>query len=168
MNRKCRKCNAIIPYRTNIKGKSVSLQNRKFCIICSPYKKRNTSPYDPTKRKSKIWREYTEERKNNIKTINYLRGLKIRDELYQKSGGKCKKCGYFRCKRSFAFHHIDRKTKSFGLTLNNLWSKKRDLIDKEWEKCELLCMNCHCELEDEISRKTSIIKDINEKYKTNY
>lgn len=168
MSRKCRKCNEIIPVKTKINGKIVSLQNRKFCLRCSPYKHGNTSPYDPFIRKPKRYRKYSDRDKEVIKLSLYFRALRIRRELYQKLGGKCKNCGYCKCDRALSFHHRNREDKLFGLSLNNLWSKRRDLIDTESEKCDLLCLNCHAELEDSLARQTSIVNRVNEKYGTNF
>lgn len=41
--------------------------------------------------------------------------------------------------------------------MNNLWSKKWGDIIKEAEKCQLLCSNCHCEIEQAISYNESIM-----------
>jgi len=64
-----------------------------------------------------------------IKALNYL-------------GNKCKNCSnnnYF----SLTFHHINPDEKEFGYydLKENRWS----LIEKELDKCELLCFNCHLE-----------------------
>ena len=168
MSRECRKCGKYIPYQVKINGQTVHLQNRKFCLECSPYRGQNTSPYDPIRRKARNWKDYSEEQKTRVKLSLYYRALRIRDELYQKHGGKCKVCGYDKCKRALSFHHRDPSQKLFGLTMNNLWCKNRIVIDEEANKCDLLCSNCHAEVEDEIARKTSIVKLVNLKYNTNF
>lgn len=171
MSRECLKCGSKIPNWFKIEGKLRNLQNRKFCLNCSPYKNHNTSPYDPVERvKRKVWSEFSEERKTRNKACLYYRGLRIRDELYQEHGGKCKICGYDKCKRALSFHHRDPSLKSFCLGLNNLWSKKRETIAEESAKCDLLCANCHCEVEDKISkgREENIIHMVNKYYGTNY
>jgi len=168
MSRECRKCGKIIPTRMIIEGKQLSLQNRKFCLECSPYRGKNTSPNDPIIRKPRTWKSCSEERKNLIKESLYKRALTRRDELLKKHGCKCQVCGYDKCKRALSFHHRDPSTKLFGLALNNLWSKTQELIDAESDKCDLLCLNCHTELEDKIARETNIVQKVNKRYGTNF
>ena len=168
IKRSCRKCGKRIPYTLRIDKKIYNLQNRKFCLECSPFKKHNTSPNDPIKRAGRIWKECSEERKNLIKIINYKRALERRRDLYKTKGGKCEKCGYNKCERALSFHHRDPSQKLFGLALNNLWSKTIEEIIAEAEKCDLLCLNCHTELEDSLARETSIVAKVNAKYGTDF
>lgn len=167
-DRKCRKCGEEIPYNIRIDGKQLSLQNRKFCLKCSSYKGKNTSPNDPVVRKARNWKNYSNEQKDRVKISLYKRALERKAYLIEKSGGKCIQCGYCKCSRSLCYHHREPETKLFGLALNNLWSKTMEEIELEWAKCDLLCLNCHAEIEDESSRKTSIVQRVNEKYGTNY
>ena len=171
MSRECRKCNEIIPFQTKIDGKTKNLQNRKFCLKCSPFKKHNTSSYDPTaRRRGKCYKDYCSDDKEKAKLNCYWRGLRIRDELYNKHGGKCIKCGYDKCQGALSFHHRDPSQKIFGLSLNMLWSKSKEDINKESEKCDLLCQNCHAEVEDAICRlrENHIVGRVNKYYGTNY
>lgn len=64
-------------------------------------------------------------------------------------GGKCLKCGYNKCHRAMGFHHRDPKTKSFGISegITNSW----EILKKELDKCDLLCSNCHMELEEALA-----------------
>jgi hypothetical protein len=65
--------------------------------------------------------------------------------LKEESGGKCALCGYDKCFQALEFHHLDPKTKSFGLTA----SRRKDIekTHEEVKKCILLCANCHREVE---------------------
>lgn len=60
-------------------------------------------------------------------------------------GGKCESCGYNKCSAALHFHHRDRSTKSFELhaTQRTLLESVKDELDK----CDLLCANCHAEVE---------------------
>jgi predicted HNH restriction endonuclease len=79
---------------------------------------------------------------------------KKRDQLQLLKDGK--KCS--RCKNSFPhycldWHHLDKSTKLFTISRamrdNIAWEK----INKELEKCILLCKNCHAIIEWEETRK---------------
>jgi hypothetical protein len=67
-------------------------------------------------------------------------------------GGKCVRCGYNKSIRALTFHHRDRKEKERCISLmivNNSFEK----IQKELDKCDLVCFNCHMEIEEEIQSK---------------
>jgi hypothetical protein len=53
----------------------------------------------------------------------------------------CDLCGYNRCANSLDFHHTDPTTKK-----HRVWVPE----GTEFEKCKLLCKNCHYELEEKI------------------
>lgn len=76
------------------------------------------------------------------------RGIKRKKQLIELSGGKCTKCGYNKCMRALCFHHKDEKTKKFTLDTSNLYKYTYQLILNEYQKCELLCQNCHQELHE--------------------
>jgi hypothetical protein len=158
-NRDCRKCGKHIPNRIKIDGVTKNLRSRKFCLECSPHKAHNTHPFDPGvkgRRKSK-------EKNKKYILSTYKRGLERKSNLLEKAGNKCKECGYSKCRRALSFHHRCPEEKLFGLSLNELWSRSWEEIEKEAKKCDLLCMNCHMEIEHQDSE---IIRAVNEKYGT--
>lgn len=66
--------------------------------------------------------------------------------LIKEAGGKCIACGYNRALNALQFHHLDPKTKEFGLSgKGQTYSLERQR--KEAAKCVLLCANCHAEVE---------------------
>lgn len=150
--RACRKCGKVIPNWIKIDGKNKNLGNRKFCLKCSPYRGHNTNPIDPSlsPKKKKPYSCWSEEAKQKGKENIYKRGWRRKKELIKLAGGSCKKCGYNKNSRVLTFHHRDPNQKCFGLTLNKLWSKKWEVILEEFKKCDMYCLNCHMELEDEI------------------
>jgi hypothetical protein len=88
-----------------------------------------------TEPKRRLW--ILQKSKNaQIKTMNRLREMK---------GNKCELCGYNKCKAVLHFHHIDPKTKSFGIGKKAGIRSIKTLI-QEAEKCQLLCANCHGEI----------------------
>lgn len=154
MGRNCRKCGKYIPVRMVINGQSKSLQNRKFCLDCSPYGSHNTRSDDPAIQPVKIsrYKKWTNEQKRLHSARVYKRGLERKAKLIEMAGGRCKMCGYNKCQRALTFHHIDSSMKEFGLSLQNLWSISWERILIEFQKCELLCIRCHMEIEDQLSK----------------
>jgi len=55
----------------------------------------------------------------------------------------CVLCGYKEHPDILQFHHKDRKTKSFEITLSKLAKKTPEELKKELDKCILICPNCH-------------------------
>lgn len=172
----CRKCNLEFSAWKEIDGKKRNLSNRKLCLTCSPFGLHNTKkdPEQPNKKYDKNGKP-TEKYKHNTRKTNYLRQWKRRKQLIEMSGGKCRICGYDKCSSALHFHHRDRKDKKFGLCVANLSSKNWNDILNEWEKCDLVCSNCHCEIEEEIlSSKDSRYQKMKREFfsklevKTNY
>jgi hypothetical protein len=84
---------------------------------------------------------------NNAKrVINWRK--RTRRKLVEAFGGKCCICGYDKCDRALAFHHLQPDKKDFGIASafrNNMsWEK----IKKEVDGCVLVCGNCHMEIHD--------------------
>jgi len=71
---------------------------------------------------------------------------KIKRELVNLHGGKCIRCGYNACLRALNFHHRNPSEKKFQVTSGKIhgWEK----IVEEAKKCDLLCANCHMEIEE--------------------
>lgn len=94
-----------------------------------------------------------------------LRGLKRKIQLINLRGGKCKKCGYDKNLAGFDFHHKEPNDKKFQLDMRHLSNQSMGVIMEEFEKCELLCANCHREThspELEMTNVLSLIKDVDE------
>lgn len=64
--------------------------------------------------------------------------------LVEYKGGKCEICGYDKCIDALEFHHLDKKTKSFGIGCGD--TKSLESLKKEADKCIMVCSNCHKEL----------------------
>lgn len=87
---------------------------------------------DPEKRKA-YYRIYMNKKREEKKT-----------KAIELKGGKCTKCGYNKCIGAMQFHHRDPNKKEFNIGSSDMaWNK----IEKELEKCDLLCSNCHYEFE---------------------
>lgn len=59
---------------------------------------------------------------------------------------RCIVCGYNKCKKALAFHHVDESQKKFHLSRPNLQSLSA--IVSEVNKCIVICNNCHAEFHD--------------------
>ncbi len=66
--------------------------------------------------------------------------------LVAEKGGRCMACGYNRYSGALQFHHLDRTTKEFSLSVRGL-TRSVERIRSELTKCILLCANCCAEIE---------------------
>lgn len=154
MSRKCSNplCSNIIPWIIKLNGKTISLTKRKFCLSCSPYGSRNTrADINKIYKKRERYSKWSKEEKQLHQARVYKRGYDRKWEAVRLKGGKCEICGYNKSLRALQFHHIDRKTKLFALDVKTISKKNWDLVLTEIEKCQLLCSNCHCEIEEQYS-----------------
>lgn len=68
-------------------------------------------------------------------------GREKRQYAVAKLGGKCIHCGFDKWLSSLDIHHLNPEVKDSKFAQMRGWSLTR--IDKEIEKCVLLCRNCH-------------------------
>lgn len=100
------------------------------------YQKKYMAKYMPAYYKSnkQVMIEQIKKRKLERVKENKLRAIKM-------LGGKCQRCGYNKCIAALDFHHAIEE-KEFNISkYMETWS----IIEKEIEKCVLLCANCHRE-----------------------
>ena len=88
--------------------------------------------------------------------VTNRRRFKIKEDAIQYKGGCCFICKYNRCKRSLTFHHVNEKEKSFSISGGHCYSKEK--IQKELDKCVLLCHNCHMEVHDGMHSELGLIE----------
>ena len=89
-------------------------------------------------------RIYADRREYMIRAVAKRR-KKIKAMAVEYRGGRCMICGYSKCVEALDFHHIDPKTKSFGLGLGGL-TRSWERVKNEADKCMLICANCHREV----------------------
>jgi hypothetical protein len=120
--------------------------NRRYCLLCVPFGSRQQS------RKSKegyaLW---SEERKAKHRQRVARKGLNRKLELIRLAGGKCLRCKYEGTPRTMSFHHRNKNEKLFGLSQFEIRSKNWNIVLQECSKCDLLCVRCHGEVEDELT-----------------
>jgi len=92
--------------------------------------------------------EYSRSKGHTTKKCNSCmvntRRFDLKIKMINYKGNSCIHCGYSKCNQSLCFHHLDPSTKSFDLSGSHARSWKS--IQKELDKCIILCQNCHGEL----------------------
>lgn len=79
-------------------------------------------------------------------------------------GGKCCVCGYDKCQRSLALHHIDPNEKDFSFGQIRANPKNWSNLVEELRKCVLVCHNCHCEIHENLIDVPSNAPRFNENF----
>ena len=99
-------------------------------------------PYkDSQKRREHYRMKYKEDKEFKTKrNIAFQKRKKIQKlKAIEYLGGKCNRHGYNVYPQILVFHHIKEKEFDIGNRLKLSWGK----MQKELDKCELLCPNCH-------------------------
>lgn len=108
-------------------------KQKKFCSQICKCKFHN---YDERGKACKIYHKQKE------------KGYNLKREFIELKGGKCEVCGYDKSLRALTFHHRDPQQKSFPLDVRHLGNRRYSLCFEEFQKCDLLCFNCHMELHE--------------------
>lgn len=82
----------------------------------------------------------------NLPAYQKARGIERKKYFVDLAGGKCTQCGYCKNLSALSFHHLDPSQKSFSLDSRNLSNRSIKTAKIEFDKCVLLCMNCHTAL----------------------
>lgn len=82
----------------------------------------------------------------NLPAYQKARGIERKKYFVDLAGGKCTQCGYCKNLSALSFHHLDPSQKSFSLDSRNLSNRSIKTAKVEFDKCVLLCMNCHTAL----------------------
>lgn len=100
-----------------------------LCSICGEH--------DPSK--------FYHKRKRRCKSCDDKRVVELSRETKRKVveylGGQCLDCGFSKANCALDVHHLDPSTKDPNF--NNLLLWKWSRVEKELQKCVLLCRNCH-------------------------
>ena len=78
----------------------------------------------------------------NAQTVERQQAFKMKCVEYK--GGSCFKCGYDTYIGALEFHHLDPTQKDFTIAKVKL-TTFGEKVEKELDKCVLLCSNCHRE-----------------------
>jgi len=154
--RRCELCSQLVPCKVRIDGKVRNLQNRRYCLTCSPYRAHNTRPLtEPLTEQSRQERTAEVRRQKYRKYQRKMRRQRKR-MLVTLLGGCCRICGYSRdCPAAYAFHHRDPASKAFDLGRRGLLRRWEVLLAKV-RKCVLLCCRCHAEVHDGLHKNREL------------
>ena len=90
---------------------------------------------------------------NCKKCVSHISRKRLREtklKAIEYKGGKCYRCGYNKCITSLHFHHRNREEKEF--LISSFGSSSFHKLKNELDKCDLVCANCHGEIEEEYNR----------------
>lgn len=158
MSKICKKCNNKIPsyYREN--GIKYKINNRSYCLNCHPFKsgiqeKRNSKNSNGKEcvchncKKPFIYNRKKGYKLNTCNScVQKLRDRKIKEKAIKYKGGKCLNCGYNKYVEVLEFHHRNPTIKLFNISPQG-YRKSWEILKIELDKCDLLCANCHREVE---------------------
>lgn len=154
---KCKQCGDYFPKRLKIDGKFRNLSNRTKCLACLPFGQSTYRHKSQDERRSYLAakaRRYYNKKKEQLGRCPILVLRDKRKKILVKAfGGGCQVCGYNRCMRNLAFHHVDGK--DFRLSSREMQFSLSRLLP-ELKKCIMACHNCHGEIHDEIVDITEI------------
>jgi hypothetical protein len=132
----------------------------KICTKCKiPKDEKEFNKHSNNKDKKSSWckictkiisTKYYEDNKSLVLKKQHIRDNEKKQYINNlKENIKCQKCGYNKCIVALDYHHLDPSKKDFNIAttrvrnINTEYS--RNLIEKEIEKCIVLCANCHRE-----------------------
>lgn len=129
--------------KTNLNkfNKNIIISDKKYCPKCEKNKKISDFYKRTSKGRKHNTGGYCKECSNAYHTER-VKNVKIK--MIEYKGGKCERCE-LKLKDThysvFEFHHLDPKTKDINFA--KIKYQKWEVIQKEIDKCALLCANCH-------------------------
>lgn len=125
---------------------SLARNNGDYKAVMAELGVSRTTVYEYGGKSSRIVQTKEERKKSMVGHVNNCR-RKRRLDLIEYKGGKCAACGYNKCVRSLAFHHINPEEKDFTLGGR---AYSLEVMKREVDKCVLVCANCHGEIHEQI------------------
>jgi len=165
----CKSCGVSIPCRSVVEGRVVHLQNRRYCLQCSPFKKggkgfhgdktteeglrvcpccKDNLPTGAFYKRTRPGGGFSVWCKSCQRVEDVERQRRFKAKCVDYKGGSCTRCGYSKYVGALEFHHRDPNTKDLAMAQarSQPW---REVI-AELDKCDLLCANCHREAHAEL------------------
>ena len=124
----CNLCGTVIKNREFVDGKLRNFQRRKYCLDCSPFGSGNTRKIE------KLFIPKKKKKKNSTKKCLKWQ-KKARKERKEKLinifGGSCPFCKYFKCYKSFNFHHVDPSEKDSAVSAFGMLTKWEKIVKQK-------------------------------------
>jgi hypothetical protein len=166
---KCKKCNAEFSSKHKDEdGVYHNMQNRKYCLTCSPFKIHNTIQLEskvmcPSGYKicsickdTKTLENFSGGNFSYCKKCDSERVTtkqrEVKRQCVEYKKGKCEICGYDKSISALQFHHLDPSKKDFSIS-DRHFTSMNEIIKSELDKCILVCANCHCEIHYGLHKK---------------
>lgn len=135
--KKCTKCNQTkdinqFPIR-KIRGNQKRIAQCKSCF-------------------NEYYRTYMKNNLTHQKRVALGKRRRVDDIAEIKLSKGCQLCGYKKSSRALHFHHKDPKDKIFEIGRAASRQISLSIIKMEMQKCILLCANCHCEVEEGLTK----------------
>jgi hypothetical protein len=131
----------------------ISCNEMKGCRWAATFTQTGCPEYRPRciECQKKRYKEIAIKKRERISKNAKRRRQELKIKYIEYLGGKCSRCGYNRSLRALTFHHRTRHDKERDLSQMLDWSWER--VKAELDKCDLVCFNCHMEMEDEFERR---------------
>ena len=153
----CNKCSSKFPNSIEFEGKRRNLQNRKYCLECSPFLSRNTRKLNEEFgicSCGEVKVKYGKKRGAYCRTCHNKDVIKRQKEK-NKNLLTITVCGYNRYPGALEFHHLDPNEKEIPPAKLNNYSFEN--AKEELDKCVLLCANCHREVHGDFIKLNKLI-----------
>jgi len=164
----CDKCLSKFPNYVIVDSKTRNLCKRRFCLDCSPFGKRNRRDLTRIQADNKICKtcqvllpiddfyvykgghKFNPNCKECMKKREAERQRELKKAAIEYKGGSCIRCGYSKFYGALEFHHRDKASKLFSISRRRGYSLSGEVLE-ELDKCDLLCSNCHREVENPVN-----------------
>mgnify|MGYP002776999935 FL=1 len=170
----CKLCENTIPTKLKIDGKVRNLNNRKYCLDCSPFGEHNTRQLENIEADTAICCQCHQQLPvtNFYKTPQgrlkayckkcwalrkrgYVQRFKLQCVRYK--GNRCCICSYQKCIGALEFHHLNPNEKDFGISKRGGRGAFTDKVKAELDKCILVCANCHREIHEGMHSQYAVV-----------
>lgn len=113
----------------------------KSCQVCGGDLKGRQTHYCSKKCKVKELLKYDKTAADKMRE----KGMNRKIYFVKQLGGECHCCGYDKNLAALTFHHMNPDDKLFTLDTRKMTNTNMESLQREVNKCKLVCFNCHME-----------------------